>query len=638
MSVLGHMEPQEQKPLHSRPSPLTDIIGGIWSRCSTIPVSLLLIAAAVLSAGALFSGVWLGIPAILTGHLAWYRLGPVHKSGSKKLLMVSLSLAYLAVLSGFLHDQPKQAGNTKNRSSHQLEPLVIEPSPEVDEQLFLITVLDRYFRYWPNVDPKNRDPGLKELVETKRRVQQLESYVSAGKFDPELVHVCQGLIEAVDAQFQFLDDAGIIENATFDELKKGMRETVVGSVALGWGLGSAIDKNDGSFDGNRVLLTSAVALLGAVYNAWDSGTKITEARKSRMEAAAKQFADKLNVARLAAQNAADNLVARYSWERREAGLNDQKLDDDKLDTLAKNGDFNGMLPIYRDLVKAKPRDPFVKSTEIYLEVKTATASATAENYLKWASRYVETAALIPRPSIYDTYRCQLLTRAQDLALIAAKMQLEGKGFRAAPVEGGEWAVIYAKTQLKIDPTDTQGIGRWSLGFGLAHAGHLPESKLMLLEIQNLFPANSEFDYTLARLDSCLDDASGAFDHLKSAFKKGYTNVQGARKDADLERLHARMPKETEDLLALKYHWDVNYGLLWDDIILTNDSAFTITNVALSAEVANSHRTCRPSPNPLKINSLAPGESHKWTNCFSIDGGSKETDTKRATIESDQGKR
>jgi len=69
----------------------------------------------------------------------------------------------------------------------------------------------------------------------------------------------------------------------------------------------------------------------------------------------------------------------------------------------------------------------------------------------------------------------------------------------------------------------------------------------------------------------------------------------------------------------------------DDIFVTNNSAFTLTNVVLSANIKGDQDYSRV----LKVDSLAPGATKTWENVVSIHGD--RVSSKSAALSCDQNK-
>jgi hypothetical protein len=112
------------------------------------------------------------------------------------------------------------------------------------------------------------------------------------------------------------------------------------------------------------------------------------------------------------------------------------------------------------------------------------------------------------------------------------------------------------------------------------------------------------------------DASKSLQWLKRAIALGYSNIAGVKRDPDLVFLQRETPTEFAGCTQVKFKWQMVYGFFNDDIVLTNDSAFALTNVAFDVRLQQDSQTWTPT---LKADGILPGEKYTWRNVVSIPG-------------------
>lgn len=649
MSVLGHMEPPAPESRPSDKNFASRVWGGIVYCSDQLPLEAHILLSAFLSFAAFKYTLLMGMPAIVLGHLTWRRSsGPV--SPRKKALLVALvGLPYLMISLGLTYSESDEPTVFyKNAFNKPLVALDLETDPEVDEQRFLLAVLERAYQNWPTVDLKNRDVGLERLKELRQFILKYENHIGAHKFDPELQPVFRECLALIDANAVLVENVAAIDAASYEALKSGAWKSLGNGAAAGVPLALAYRaynapqsdgfNNGGDHNGEvSGALVGAVLAVGAVlWDAWDTGSKLDKEKKAQLEEVQRDFNSKRDDILQRTRTSANQLAERHSWPSTGGAFSPQMQDEELWKKLWKENDLAGLLQYYRDLARVDPMNPFVKSQIIRREIDLSGMEAGAGAYLKWASDCVEVTKLIPSHAVYDTYRIGLMRQAGDLALTAISKNAHKKSFDSIVVPGEEKAVVYWKTALKLNPADVDGGIRWNLGVALAGVNLVEEAHQILSSIADMRGNDPAYHYLLARLHGFNGRNADAFDSLQKALVNGFTRIDEARTCSDFAKMRSELTSQMDKLLELRYQWDISYGIFNDDITLTNNSSFTLTDVVLNPEVTNRNGKFKPS-SELKLEILKPGESHKWTNCISIIGGKPEIDTKTATLHSSQGK-
>ena len=128
----------------------------------------------------------------------------------------------------------------------------------------------------------------------------------------------------------------------------------------------------------------------------------------------------------------------------------------------------------------------------------------------------------------------------------------------------------------------------------------------------------------------MKEVDDSLEALQEAFELGWYDVAHANNDPDLDNLRAQRPKEYAALTEVKWAWRINYGVFNDDIILTNNSAFALTDVELQVNIQNGQQQWAPK---CEIEYLPPGATYTWENIVSVPNNSNTKTT--ATLVCDQ---
>jgi hypothetical protein len=185
------------------------------------------------------------------------------------------------------------------------------------------------------------------------------------------------------------------------------------------------------------------------------------------------------------------------------------------------------------------------------------------------------------------------------------------------------AIRICRTRLAHD-SDPGDWGKYDLAMCLHYAGLHGEALNESAKCRKLHNL-SDVAYNHACLLSVNGDTRLALEWLAHAFRNGNSDVAWARQDPDFENLRAKEPKAFAELTKVKWSWRVDFGVINDDVILTNNSAFPLTNIDLQVTFpTGSRRTAR-----LTLTYLAPGQSYRWTNAVSVPNGSIGTGSLRS---------
>ena len=165
--------------------------------------------------------------------------------------------------------------------------------------------------------------------------------------------------------------------------------------------------------------------------------------------------------------------------------------------------------------------------------------------------------------------------------------------------------------------DFSGVIRERKVWDLFKSGDLTEAINEARPLVSLRQGNAQFSYNMACLLIDAGDTENSLAWLKQAVGTlGYNNIQGIKTDPDLATVREKKANEIAELTAVRCRWKIDFGVFNDDMIVTNDSPFPLTHVAVGGTVTPNNKSW---PNMLTVEAIAPGKSYTWSDAFSVPG-------------------
>jgi tetratricopeptide (TPR) repeat protein len=189
-------------------------------------------------------------------------------------------------------------------------------------------------------------------------------------------------------------------------------------------------------------------------------------------------------------------------------------------------------------------------------------------------------------------------------------------FPYGSTEASCFAVALWREILKYEPSDPSGEVREALAFSMMANNELDEALKLVNAVLDLRKESMSFAYGYACLLSRTGSADLSLTWFNYAIAKGYNDIAHAKRDPNLAFLRQVKAEQFADATAVKWNWNIVYGFFNDDITLTNNSAFTITNVTFDVRLEQDKRTWTPK---LTAEAIPPGETYTWRNVVSIPG-------------------
>jgi hypothetical protein len=507
--------------------------------------------------------------------------------------------------------------------------MTIVPRADVDERLYLLYEVRYSYQFMPTdaSDPAAFATALgRQRHDANRRLE----YVRAKNLDVELVTLYVDLIATIDAMNEVYIAAGRLS-----------RDAVAQAEAIA---------RRADIEGGQTLASAGLAAgpsggLSLLVGGFELGKRQADADQATEQAkkAARQAIDdvvraadqKFSTYLARAEASANELGRRHGWSAAETGMVGFSTDIEQFHLAIATGEADGIVAWMAAARKSRPRD--LMPTVLACIMASADQNETASNRARLAETCYSTATLIPAGAVYDEDRA-------TIALIAA--QLMKNSAMAEAVASGSWvdggsahattavrwfdvAREYADLSFSVDQ---DGEFRLSRAVALAVAGR-PSEGLDQAKAIHAIRNDSVYAYVMTALLAKVgshDESLKWFEYLLSVCPPEMITVY--RTDPALAALKGAHREACDDLLRVKFEWNVQWGTLNDDIVLTNRSAFPLTNVVFNPRIENAGKVYTPE---LHVARIAPGQTHKWLNAVSVTGS--RYDRANAALACDQGR-
>ncbi|HEX6160911.1 MAG TPA: hypothetical protein VF111_12145 [Thermoanaerobaculia bacterium] len=477
------------------------------------------------------------------------------------------------------------------REAAEEAPLPIVTSAAANENLFMLRLLDEYYGEMPAL--RSREEISRWIGSMRWRVNHAREIVRTRGLDADIDTLYADCGDFLDVYDSVLTNMGMIDRraeqqATRDALGGLWEGYKSGSKAQSIAKEAGVDDDDASSAG------AAVGIFAGVMEYGKRESQRNAARASALDAEQRRLNDAWSAVHRRAKATAELLARRHRWSRQEAGFSEIRSRD------------------LSEEVKQRPRDPFSR-------IRYATHRVAKEKpaaILSDAKMCLEAAELVPAAKVYDDVRQSYIRQAAELALLAASTEAAAGGYSARP-SLAKPALVYANTNLAAGG-DTRGVGQMLRARALAFNGRYSEAVVAATEALNKDPQgwrrDTSFPFLYAKMLSLDGQNAYVGGWLRRAFENGNTLVSDVRTSDDFANYRRGMPSEFRELTTARMTWDIEYGILNDDIIVTNGSPFGMSNARVNIVIRKGARTWSPE---LKSAWIPPGGSQRFVNVVSI---------------------
>jgi hypothetical protein len=467
--------------------------------------------------------------------------------------------------------------------------LDVTPIPTVDENLFFVSALADLYNAAAPADPLDAPSMLRYCAENRLRAWRLTAVARQRTLDLGVMGMCDDYLGFLDAFETGLSNLGKIDRQAKE------RARADAWAALGNGLGAAIgaewkakaegkDADQARAAGNlEGLKTGAKEYLDRADTREQATDAATQAEKARVRATVSSIMSRTRLS-------IKEMAARYHWAADEARL----------------------APGFDESVR--PRDPFLRFA---LAKKAYDLSApTPAQLMQCSRRCLNAARLVPAGAAYDGYRIEFMELAAQSAADAADQDVL-HDYKKAPSAHAAEAVRIGRTLMAVNPHDASGLGRRALGRALAAAGRFNDSLLIdneLMTEQSKWKDDPSFEFHYARVAAATNHPKDAANWLRSAYSDGFCDVKAVLACADLDIVQQTNPAAYEELTDGKMDVSIKFGVIDDDVILTNRSRFALTGITLKVEIRKGNQTWKAEK---KLDRLSSGKAVTFDSVFSI---------------------
>lgn len=294
-------------------------------------------------------------------------------------------------------------------------------------------------------------------------------------------------------------------------------------------------------------------------------------------------------------------------------------------------DLDQIAEVRRIGQKERPKDPIVAAALLLTSADKSKDSQSA--CVKLAEECYSLVDSIPGQSPLNYARYLVLTDAASI--------LDTYLYDAHPFDGA-WGAIRDEKALVAVSYREKAAGAYLDGTGEDEArlawdyflGGKFDQAITHAELANrnpMFQRDWAFCLKLAQLKSLVGKPGDSLTWLTTLVERfQYNDVDGLYSDSDLQALRSAKSEEFDALLDVKSSWDIEFGWMNDDIVLTNKSRFPITNVHFEPHIISGPNEWNLNLQTKRIN---PGETHKWEDALSVPGS--KISSRSATISCDQ---
>ena len=483
----------------------------------------------------------------------------------------------------------------------------VKPAQEADERVFLVAAAKRIHEVMRDTKSSDPDALLKEIQELARAARQkavrLKVHIEQQKLDAELVGVYQDLIDTADAWSNFADQIGRIRRLSKGEGERNNAEAVGKGLEAGAGAAASADQA-GADSGDAAVGGLIVGLIAGAIESNRRDEQLREQVSAAVNKEAKTIDDRRSLSDARLNDAVAVLAKRYGWKPVKGSERVVIL------TELERNPIGQVTLLTRCQELTGPDDP---------------------DKLRDAARVCEQAVrLVPEGQLYDEYRLYCLESAGRFLFRSVHVRESTKGlFRGVRNADASHAAALYEACLKYS-ADPAGALRSYKAWMLAADNQMNDAIKLVAEVSKLCDGDANFAYWEARLLSATGNTDLAFDWLSYAVRKlGYSDITGTKTDPDLAKMRAARQKDFDDLVAVKWSWRVKFGVFNDDFVLTNNSAFAITNVRVQARLVQGDRVWNLD---LKTDRIAPGAEHLWENVVSIPGSHLDNSSCSVTVD------
>lgn len=453
------------------------------------------------------------------------------------------------------------------------------PAGQVDEAYFLARTLESLYGQWPQdlADPAQFEAA---TVELRREAINFRSRAESAGLPIEIVKGYADFVALLDSFVAFLTDVGAIERRSDGEILQQHTNSAIGA-----GGSTAVTTFSGLRQTGNFTNTEAAAgalLAGGIMYAVDAWSKTSEmeaSRKAEIRARAKRMDDTTQATISQTAHALMALAEKRGWSASELGWNLSPAQSESVMRMIETEDLNGLINEFRRQATERPRDPFIQLGLIAL--LAFQDNLDAEAYSQVANQALGAANLVPSAPVYHHFRQAFLSQAAAAAVKASIAERIERELGLQSTMKSRRALELAEKAYEINSSDPTGQLRILRALALLENNDLEAAFNQVRALPEEFQSFGTIRLLAACIFSRGQMPDEALVELEAAVKSGEVVISEIPKDPNLIPLKNARSEQFQQLVTPDWSWTVTDDLVFDDVVLQNDSVFPITNVTFT---------------------------------------------------------
>ena len=499
--------------------------------------------------------------------------------------------------------------------------------PPIDGNLFLIRKLETLYDRLSLLSGSSQiEAQLKALWKDATDAIQ---FIKANKLNAELDALYADFLSERDAFITLQSEIGAI-NA--DAAARLSNNRIQNSLESGNTAGTlwAQGAMEGQDTGDTLLAGALVGLTQYWLKDYQYSQELAQKRNAQHAASYRRYEAIHGSLEVNRQRLITALAARHDWKKGEVGFDRSIEEISKERDAWLRRDFALLVRLFYDRIKVRPRDPFAVRDYLAVVNELQLNDVSVAQWLEIADLAYHASLLVPVDTSFDFDRAVLASESAWAASWAMESHNDW-AMHGAPNNISRLSLAYAESLLRSQPRDAEGVARLYKAKALAYLGEFSKAAETISEVIPLQQKNTHVHYVAARIQSRSGLQSEALASIKRALFAGWTDLKSLKRSPDLAPLRSAHTAEFNDLLKVKYEWYPVDGIFTDDVVLTNKSAFALTNITFRVDLKTGNQApiCRMLE---KLPRLEVGQTFTWG---SIMSDSAKADTKKGTLTCDQ---
>jgi hypothetical protein len=444
---------------------------------------------------------------------------------------------------------------------------------DVDEQLFLLYLLEKLHSAWPTQTEGN--DLLRGIHNHRLQLSKYETYASIKLFDPLLIEMYKDTSNLLNQYSTALEELDIIQKDQLSGKTQAQSDGLAGAATEGFGVGAAT----AMFEPTTAFIVLSGWAIKKVFDENQRISQIDERAQQRSNRVLNSYLSERSRVLGTTRAKATLLAQKRGWQLKELGFQEDPNEEALMIRASESSDYVYFRQRIQELKELRARDPFTfeESGDLSIQIGELYQLQDDVETLRNISRaavydYIQAAQLVPSANIFDDYRADLLTKAADSA----------NNLVCYSGEKDELGIKLANAALSYRPKDSTGLIRMIKAYALARNGQVKKALDLLDEISSFIRDDATYNYHRACF-FCIDgNVSAAFDAFMKAWQLGYRDVVEIKEDRDLALLFKAKSRELNKLFSPSVSGQIDYGYVWNDIKVTNESGFDLTDLFLRA--------------------------------------------------------